>query len=129
MAKRRDSLVVLAICVTLLPGLIGLQGCSNEPPQPQPQATPPAMVAPQTQAPPQMATPQPQPAPATATSLIPANIAQLRMGMTSQQVLQILGNPSKVKPKDQYVEWEYWTPQGKFELKLQADQLVAIERN
>jgi hypothetical protein len=156
MAKRLDALVVFTILVALSAVLAGLPGCSRNEPPPPPQAGPPAMAVPQAQAPamqpmpqqqaaPQMAVPQTQPAPmptmppqqqmapaqtaAPAPAPAPAAFAQVQMGMSSQQVLQLLGNPTKVKPKGQYVEWEYWTGGRKFEVKLQADQVVAIENH
>jgi hypothetical protein len=156
MAKRLDALVIFTLFMALFAALGGLTGCSRNEPPPPPQTGPPAMVVPQAQAPPvqpmpqqqaapQMAAPQPQPAPMPAMppqqqmsppltgapmpSPSPGGFAQVQMGMSSQQVLQLLGNPSKVKPKGQYVEWEYWSGGRKFEIKLQADQVVAIENH
>lgn len=122
-------------------------------PAPAPAVQPmPQQPMPQQPAAPQMAAPQPQPAPAAApasaptaspaqpqmapaptvapsASPAPGAFSQVTVGMSSQQVLQLLGNPSRVKPKGQYVEWEYWSGGRKFELKLQADQVVAIENH
>lgn len=137
MTKRRDAHEVILVFVALLAMASALAGCSRNEPPPPPQAGPPGMAMPQTQAPPMQAMPQQQAVPqvtpvqpvAPATGQAMGSYAQVQVGMSSQQVLQLLGNPTKVKPKGQYVEWEYWTGGTKFEIKLQADQVVAIERH
>ncbi len=68
------------------------------------------------------------PTPAT-PSVGPQNIGQIQVGMTSQQVLQILGNPSRVKQESQHTEWEDYGLQGKCEVKLQNDKVVRVERH
>ncbi|MHC1745283.1 MAG: outer membrane protein assembly factor BamE [Syntrophobacteraceae bacterium] len=150
MTKRHDAPVILLVCAVLLTAVAGLSACSRNEPPPPPQSGPPAMAVPQAQAPAvqpvpqQQAAPQMQPAPVTSPAqpqMAPSQaaappsgqnfgaFAQVHMGMSSQQVLQLLGSPTKVKPKGQYVEWEYWTGGRKFEIKLQADQVVAIENH
>lgn len=57
------------------------------------------------------------------------DFSQVQVGMTSQEVMQILGNPSRVKQERQFVEWEYYTAQGKFEVKFQGDRVAYISRH
>lgn len=59
----------------------------------------------------------------------PQNFNQVQVGMTSQEVLRILGNPSRIKQERQYLEWEYYTSQGKFEVKFQGDRVAYISRH
>jgi hypothetical protein len=95
-------------------------GCSRE------QAPPPA-AAPPAPAPSAAVTPQPSAAPPAGT---PAqNPNQLQMGMTGEQVQQIMGAPSQTKQKGTMIEWKYFTPQGKVEVQLQNNQVVGIERH
>jgi hypothetical protein len=119
---------------------------------PAPTATQAQPVAPAVSAGPPAATALPsqqpasaptQPAPASAvqpgmpatSGAAPATMggqqsfSQVQVGMTSQEVMQILGNPSRVKQERQYVEWEYYTPQGKFEVKFQGDRVAYISRH
>jgi len=132
-------------------------GCGrDQPPAPQPAQPPPVATVPQP-AVAQPAAPPQAPAPATeaqpvapvaparppATALpsqppagaAPATMGgqqdfnQVRVGMTSQEVMDILGNPSRVKQERQYVEWEYYTSQGKFEVKFQGDRVAYISRH
>jgi hypothetical protein len=68
-----------------------------------------------------------------ATQAVPAgviiqDIGQVRMGMTSDEVSQIMGSPNETKTRRGRVEWEYHTPQGKYEIKFQNDRVVEIER-
>lgn len=55
-----------------------------------------------------------------------ANIAQIKTGMTTDQVKQIMGDPAQISQKGQMVEWKYYTPQ-KLEIKFQNNQVMAIE--
>lgn len=68
------------------------------------------------------------PAPAVSASG-PQNFAQVQMGMTSQQVLQLIGSPGRTKQEGAMVEWEYYTPQGKFELHFQNDRVARISNH
>jgi hypothetical protein len=134
------------LCIILLLGS-GL-GCSrSDAPQSQ-QTSTPAASAPVAQAPaPVQAPPAPvtsmpaSPAPPaappyTAPSQPPAmqppvagpqNFTQIQLGMTSAQVRQLMGEPGRVKQKDNKVEWEYYSPQGKYEVELVNDRVAKIE--
>ena len=52
---------------------------------------------------------------------------QIKPGMTSAQVAQIMGNPTQVKQEGLYTEWKYYTSNGKFEVKFQNDQVAFVE--
>jgi hypothetical protein len=97
-------------------------GCSREQaPPPPPQSAAPAPAAP--------AGPQTGAAPAVqpgAPAAPAANIAQIKTGMTTDQVKQIMGDPTQTSQKGQIVEWKYFTPQ-KVEIKFQNNQVMAIE--
>ncbi len=54
------------------------------------------------------------------------NVAQVQLGMTSEQVRQLMGNPAMAKPEGQFMEWEFYTPQGKFEVKFQNDRVISF---
>lgn len=95
-----------------------LPGTSSQAMPVQPQQTAPAAPS-----------PQPAPVPAPSQSTVQENISQVQIGMSSQQVLELLGNPTKMKQKHQEVEWEYYTPQGKYEVEFQMDKVVKIERH
>ncbi len=136
MTKRHPACASIVACAVLLTVAGFLSGCSRNEPPPPPQAGPPGTVAPRAQTParemqsrpqqqavPQMTAPQTPPQPATSLGAI----AQVHLGMSSQHVLQLLGSPTMVKPKGQYVEWEYWIGGGELEVTLQADQVVSIE--
>lgn len=99
------------------------------PPQqaaPAPAVTPP-LVAPAPA--PAVTQPVPPPPPAASQGTVAQNFSQVQMGMTSQEVLQLLGNPTKSKQKHQETEWEYYTPEGKFEIEFQMDKVVKMERH
>ncbi|MBI5582829.1 MAG: hypothetical protein HY892_03300 [Deltaproteobacteria bacterium] len=104
----------------LLSALMLGTGCSREqapPPPPPQQSAAPAAPAPGTPTP---AAPGAQPA-------APAgNISQVQMGMTVDQVKQIMGNPAEMKQTGAMMEYKYYTPQ-KVEVKFQNNQVVAIE--
>jgi hypothetical protein len=60
----------------------------------------------------------------------PENYGQVKIGMTSKQVTDLMGNASKVKQEGQSTEWEYYLPQGgKFELHLQNDKVISTSRH
>lgn len=118
-------------------------GCNRDQQTQSPQTSAPAVAVPQAQTP---ATSSSTPAPAAAptmsppaaqstspatvpTTPSPQNANQVQVGMTSQQVLQIMGNPSRIKQEGQMVEWEYYTAQGKFEVRLQNDAVAYISRH
>lgn len=66
----------------------------------------------------------PAAAPAQPTA---ADFTQVQVGMTTQQVAQLLGQPANIKQEHGMTEWQYYAPQGKFELKFQNDQVAVIE--
>lgn len=115
--KNRQLFGWLGVSVLMAAMILGT-GCSREqaPPPPQ-QSAAPAAPAP---AAPTPAAPGTQPTPPA------ANIAQIQMGMTVDQVKQIMGNPAEMKQKGTMMEYKYYTPQ-KVEVKFQNNQVVAIE--
>jgi len=56
------------------------------------------------------------------------NINELQVGMTSEQVKQIMGAPEQTKQEGLEVEWKYSTPQGPVDVKILSDRVTAIER-
>ena len=103
-------------------------GCQSPPPAQTP--PPPASTA---QTPPPAAT-VPTPAPAGTAQTAPAGTPsqdpnQIQVGMTGEQVQQIMGAPGQIKQKGAMVEWKYYTPQGKVEVKLQNNKVAFIERH
>jgi hypothetical protein len=116
---------LLVVCVSLAIGI----GWSHEQPQQPAQTTASSTIPPAAQPAPPTAVSPPVPStvstPAT-PSVGPQNIGQIQVGMTSQQVLKILGNPRRIKQEAQYTEWEYYGPQGKCEVKLQNDKVVRV---
>jgi outer membrane protein assembly factor BamE (lipoprotein component of BamABCDE complex) len=139
------GILVLAAVMTVA----GLAGCDRSeptpaqktvapaaaPPSTQSQSPAPAPVAPAVQAPtqalptaPAPTAAQPAQSPAASQPDVQQNISQVSIGMTSQEVLQLLGNPTKLKQEHQgTTEWEYYTPHGKYEIELQMDRVVKIE--
>jgi outer membrane protein assembly factor BamE (lipoprotein component of BamABCDE complex) len=57
----------------------------------------------------------------------PENISRVQVGMTSEQVRQLLGNPAKWKQEGIETEWKYYTSQGKLEVKFQNDRVIRLE--
>lgn len=125
---------ILALTVSLAVGL----GCSREQPSQPATSSAPATVAqpvqpapapPVTPSGPTTAAPAAPATPATSPSAVapagPPSAAQITVGMTSDQVLQILGNPAKVEQEGQYTEWKYYTPQGKIEVYFSQNNRVA----
>ena len=55
------------------------------------------------------------------------NIRRVQVGMTSDQVRQLLGNPAKWKQEGLETEWKYYTSQGKLEVKFQNDRVIRLE--
>ena len=126
----RRLAVWMGLMVFIASLMLGV-GCSREQaPPPPPQAAAPAPAAP-TPAPaaPAPAGPQTGAPPAVqpgAPGAPAANIAQIKTGMTTDQVKQIMGDPAQISQKGQMVEWKYYTPQ-KLEIKFQNNQVMAIE--
>ena len=84
--------------------------------------TPPAQTA--APAPPAATT---QAAPPVAGTPV-QSVNQLQIGMTSEQVQQFMGAPGRTKQEGTETEWEYYTPQGKVEVKMLNNRVTAIER-
>lgn len=117
-------------------GIIGLMlmiislvvlGCQSPPPAqtPAPPASSSQSPAPAGTAP----TPAPTattPAPQAGTPSQDPN--QIQVGMTGEQVQQIMGAPGQIEQKGAMVEWKYYTPQGKVEVKLQNNKVAFVER-
>jgi hypothetical protein len=136
MARKLMRLIGIVGILAMTFSLLFLNGCSREQAPPPVQTPPPAAVAPS----PAPMTAQPGTAPAPGAPQAPGaqapaagaaaqNIGQVQMGMSPEQVQQLLGAPGQTKQKDQSVEWKYFTPQGKIEVKFQNNQVVAIERH
>jgi hypothetical protein len=121
--KNRQLFVWVGVSIFLVVLMLGT-GCSREqappPAPPQQSAAPAPAPAPGTPAP---AAPGAQPPAPTAP---PANIAQVQMGMTVDQVKQIMGNPAQIEQKGQITEYKYFTPQ-KLEVKFQNNQVIGVE--
>ena len=107
----------------LIPFMFVIHGCQNDRQStPQTGSFPPASVAPPTQ-------------PATSVPIsqmpaaVPQNMGQVQMGMTGDQVRQMMGNPTQIKQEGAYVEWKYYTSSGKLEIKFQNDRVAFIERH
>jgi hypothetical protein len=49
--------------------------------------------------------------------------------MTQEQIQQLMGAPGQTKQKGQVLEWKYFTPQGKVEVKFQNNQVIAVEKH
>jgi hypothetical protein len=49
--------------------------------------------------------------------------------MTQEQIQQLMGAPGQTSQKGQVLEWKYFTPQGKVEVKFQNNQVIAVERH
>ena len=122
-----SGIVVLMLVVISLMVL----GCSREQAPAPAQAPPPASTV-QTPAP---AGTVPAPAPAgTVPAPAPAGTAsqnsnQIQVGMTGEQVQQIMGAPGQIKQKGAIIEWKYYGPQGKVEVKLQNNKVTFVERH
>jgi len=101
-------------------------GCQQ---QASPPVSPPSAPAPSATAPSQPSTtPQAgtaQTAPAGTPSQDPN---QIQVGMTGEQVQQIMGAPGQSKQEGGITEWKYLTPQGKVEVKLQNNKVTFVER-
>ncbi len=107
------------LCFALVFLSLAAVGCQKKQ-SPPPQAAAPAA------SPAQPVPAQAPVAPAAATSNDPGVI---QMGMTSEQVQQIMGAPAKTEQEGSMVEWKYYTQTGKVEIKLQNNKVVAIERH
>ena len=106
-------------------------GCSREQAPPPVQA-PPAAGVPQPGVTPAPGTPQSGAAPAAqpaAGGAATQNVAQIQVGMTQEQIQQIMGAPGQTSQKGQVLEWKYYTPQGKVEVKFQNNQVIAVEKH
>jgi cytoskeletal protein RodZ len=60
----------------------------------------------------------------------PENYTQVKIGMTSKQVIELMGKASKIREEHHATEWEYYLPQGgKFELHMQNDKVISTKRH
>lgn len=114
MEKKMMRIMGIIVLMLVIISLMVL-GCRRE------QAPPPA------QTPPPAGTVQ-TPAP-TGTAPVTQDPNQLQVGMASAQVQQIMGAPAQTEQKGAIIEWKYYTPQGKVEVKLQNDRVIAVERH
>jgi len=121
------GMLVLTLSLILSPG------CSREQAPPPVQAPPAAGVPQPGLAPtPAPGTPQSGAAPGAqpaAGGAATQNVAQIQVGMTQEQIQQLMGAPGQTSQKGQVLEWKYFTPQGKVEVKFQNNQVIAVERH
>jgi hypothetical protein len=122
-------------------GMVGLMvmvvslmflGCGKEQAPPPAPAAPPATSAAPAQPPaaPPAGTAQPSPGGAPAQATAPSqDSTQIQVGMTGEQVQQIMGPAGQTKQEGSMIEWKYLTPKGKVEVKLQNNKVVTIERH
>jgi len=103
------ALGIFGVSPSILASLV--VGCGKE------QASPPAQTAP------------PAGTAQTAPAMMPTrNVSQLQIGMSSEQVQQIMGAPGKTKQEGPGLEWKYFTPQGgKVEVKMLNNRVTAVE--
>jgi len=113
----------IAGILLLIPFIVVVQGCQNDHQSTPQTANPPTSAAPPAQ--PAASVPISQMPPAA----VPQNMGQIQMGMTGDQVRQMMGNPTQIKQEGAYVEWKYYTPSGKLEIKFQNDRVAFIERH
>ena len=104
--------IILSVTATI--------ACNREQPSSSNQ-TPASTTPSPTASAPAPATPAPSVAPA------PQTAGQVQVGMTTEQVRQLLGNPAKIEHEGQMVEWKYYTPQGKLEIYFQADKVAFVK--
>ena len=120
MARERLSRIggVVGVSLSLLLGIV--IGCGKEQapaPAPAPVAAPAAVSVPAgaIQTPPAAMSPV-------------QSASQIQIGMTGEQVQQIMGAPGQIKQEGAELEWKYFTPQGKVEVKMSNNRVSAIER-
>jgi hypothetical protein len=89
-------------------------------PQPAPAAPPPGPASPT--ATPQAGTGQP-----SAAATPSQDLKQLYLGMPSDQAQGIMGVPGETRPGKGVTRWFYSLPQGKVEVRIKNNQVVAIE--
>ena len=120
-------------CLILLIISLMVLGCGPQQ-APPPAAPPPAGTSQPGPAPaPSVAAPQPgAPPPAEISQTVPSappsqDFNQLRLGMTSEQAKQIKGEPGETKQGKSVTRWFYSRPQGKVEVRIKNNQVVAFE--
>jgi hypothetical protein len=143
MARKLSSTTKLFGLLLVIVGFGMGAGCSQDQgttsqrqstaPATQSSTAQPAAVAPQPAAPSTATAPAQSPqtpatsyAPSTSQG-DPQNFAQVQVGMTSQQVQQIMGNPARTEQERGQIEWKYYTQQGKFEVYFQNDRVVSTK--
>jgi outer membrane protein assembly factor BamE (lipoprotein component of BamABCDE complex) len=128
--KKNMMWVCLLAGLVLVVGALSLSGCSRE------QAPAPAVAPPAPTAAPPAGTPSAAPTttpagpaqPGTAINPLQA-MTQVQMGMTPEQVQNIMGPATQTKQKGTKLEWEYLTPGGKVEIEFLNNQVSSIEKH
>ncbi len=138
MSQKSGIVVLILVVISLL-----VLGCPQQ--APPPVQTPPPAGSVQTPAPAgsaQMPAPaasvqtpvssgsaqMPRPA-MTGTGTAPSqDIGQVLVGMTPEQVQQIMGPPAQLYQQG-FIEWKYpSTPQGKVDIRFQNNKVILIEK-
>jgi len=120
MEKKMMRIMGIIVLMLVIISLMVL-GCRREQAPPPAQTPPPAGT---------VQTPAPAGTTPTAPTATPAQDPnQIQVGMASAQVQQIMGAPAQTEIKGAITEWKYMTPQGKVEVKLQNDKVIAVERH
>jgi hypothetical protein len=52
---------------------------------------------------------------------------QVLVGMTPEQVQQIMGSPEQLYQKG-FIEWKYTTPAGKVDVRFQNNKVILVEK-
>jgi hypothetical protein len=67
-------------------------------------------------------------APMAQPGTFPQDLSQIQVGMTPEQVQQIMGPPAQLYQKG-FIEWKYpSTPQGKVDIRFQNNKVILIEK-
>jgi hypothetical protein len=99
---------------------------AQTPPQPGPAQTPAPVGTVQTPAPSVSA--QMPASMGTAPATPSQDPSQVLVGMTPEQVYQIMGSPGQLYQKG-FIEWKYSsTPQGKVDIRFQNNKVILVEK-
>lgn len=136
MSQKSGIVVLILVVISLL-----VLGCPQQ--APPPVQTPPPAGSVQTPAPAgsaQMPAPAASvqtpvssgsaqmPAPAMTGTAPSQDIGQVLVGMTPEQVQQIMGPPAQLYQQG-FIEWKYpSTPQGKVDIRFQNNKVILIEK-
>jgi hypothetical protein len=149
--RNREMVCFLLLIIALI--FLGCGSQQSSPPTAAPPSgtaqapspTPPPATAPQPVAPPQAGTAQPSPAataPGPASPTVPPSagsgqpptaatpsrdLKQLYLGMPSDQAQSIMGVPGETRPGKGVTRWFYSMPQGKVEIRIRNNQVIALE--